>query len=373
MKPAASVPSRQRLWRVPLLALGMLSLLTGLWGGLLRLSLNLPLPSDNANWITFHGPLMVCGFLGTVIALERAVGLPHRWTYAAPVLTGAGAATLVAGVLGRPAPLLLTLGSAMFVVVTVRVMQLSRALFTAVVSLGAVAWLTGNVLWLCEWPFHRVVPWWTAFLCLTIVGERLDLSRLQKPERAARPLFVLALVLFLVGVALSAFAPMAGERVMGAGLLGLAMWLARYDIARRTVKQAGLTRFMAVCLLGGYAWLATAGVLMICFAPMPSGVRYDAVLHAFFLGFVFAMIFGHAPVIFPSVLNLPVVFRGRFYAHLVLLHLSLLLRVASDLAAWAPGRQWGGALNGLAIALFLTNTILSLARPKKKASPAAVG
>jgi hypothetical protein len=373
MKPPASVPSRKRIWRLPLLVLGMLSLLTGLWGGLLRLSLNLPLPSDNANWITFHGPLMVCGFLGTVIALERAVGLPHRWTYAAPVLTGAGAVTLAAGVMGRPGPLLLGLGSAVFVAVTVRVIQLSRALFTAVMSLGAVAWLTGNVLWLCEWPFHRIVPWWTAFLCLTIVGERLDLSRFQKPEVAARPLFMLALVVFLAGVVLSTFEPMAGERIMGAGLLALALWLARYDIARRTVKQPGLARFMAVCLLGGYAWLATAGVLMICFAPMQPGVRYDAVLHAFFLGFVFAMIFGHAPVIFPSVLNLPVAFRSRFYAHLVLLHLSLLLRVASDLAGWVPGRQWGGALNGIAIALFLANTFLSLASPIKKAAAATDG
>ena len=72
------------------------------------------------------------------------------------------------------------------------------------------------------------------------------------------------------------------------------------------------------------------------------------------------MIFGHAPVIFPSVLMLPVAFRSRFYTHVALLHASLALRVAGDLAEWPVGRQAGGALNGIAVALFLGNTVASL-------------
>jgi len=347
-----------------LLALGLGSLAAGIWGGLARLPLSLPLPSDNANWITFHGPLMVCGFLGTVIGLERAVGLPNRWAYAAPLMTGSGALLLVSGVQGRMGPLLLTLGSALFCVVALRVVQLARALFTVVMCVGAVAWLMGNIFWWFEWPFHRVVPCWMAFLCLTIVGERLDLSRFQKVEPLAKPLFAVALSFFLFGVILNSFFPAAGGRVTGAGLLALALWLGRFDIARRTVRQAGLPRFMAVCLLGGYGWLAVAGGLMILFAPMEYGVYYDAALHTFFLGFVFAMIFGHAPVIFPSVLNLPVAYRPRFYAHVILLHGSLILRVAGDLGEWVPGRLWGGMLNGLAIAVFLGNTILSLVMPR---------
>jgi hypothetical protein len=31
--------------------------------------------------------------------------------------------------------------------------------------------------------------------------------------------------------------------------------LATFDIARRTVRQSGVTRFIAVCLLSGYVWL----------------------------------------------------------------------------------------------------------------------
>lgn len=88
-------------------------------------------------------------------------------------------------------------------------------------------------------------------------------------------------------------------------------------------------------------------------------------LHSFFLGFVFSMIFGHAPVIFPAVLVLQPSFRRVFYAHVALLHLGLVLRVGADVAKWGTGRQWGGSLNALAIGLFLLNTVLSLVVPTK--------
>ncbi len=363
MKPGAATQPPKRLGRVVLVFLGMLSLLCGVWGGLIRLPLNLPLPSSNANWITFHGPLMVCGFLGTVISLERAVGLGSLWTYAAPALTGAGALLLVAGQLGVPPLLLITAGSAAFALVTLRVVQLQRALFTMVMALAALVWLAGNCIWLTGRSINQVVSWWIGFLALTIVGERLDLSRFQRPSRWSTPLLYVALALFLGGVVFSAFRAISGERLAGVGLLALAAWLGRFDIARRTVRQRGLSRFMALCLLVGYVWLALAGVLMIGFSPLESGLRYDAVLHSFFLGFVFSMIFGHAPVIFPAVFHVQPYFRPRFYAHFVLLHLALTLRVGSDLAGWSPGRQWGGIMNALAILLFLVNTLSGLLLP----------
>jgi hypothetical protein len=80
-------------------------------------------------------------------------------------------------------------------------------------------------------------------------------------------------------------------------------------------------------------------------------------LHSIFLGFVFVMIFAHAPVILPSVTDVSLPFRKSFYAHLLLLHISLLLRVGGDLAELPPARMWGGVLNGLAIVLFLANNL----------------
>lgn len=75
-----------------------------------------------------------------------------------------------------------------------------------------------------------------------------------------------------------------------------------------------------------------------------AGSIYDALLHTIFLGFVFSMIFGHAPVIVPAVLGTQVPYTALFYTHLTLLHLSLVMRVMGDLLLWMPLRRWGGLL-----------------------------
>src|SRR6185437_421408 len=166
-------------------------------------------------------------------------------------------------------------------------------------------------------------------------------SRMTGTSRRGRLLFAGAAGLFGAGLLASlAAGPSpatggtvpAGIRVTGAGLIALALWLARYDIARRTIRGRGVTRFMAAALLTGYAWLAVAGGLWAGLGQMSGGGAYDAELHAIFLGFVMSMIFAHAPVIVPSVLGRPLPFRPALYAPLVLLHASLMLRLAGD---WA--------------------------------------
>jgi hypothetical protein len=140
----------------------------------------------------------------------------------------------------------------------------------------------------------------------------------------------------------------------------LTLWLVRYDVARRTVSQSGLTRFIAVCLLSGYFWLAVSGVIGIGLGSPGAGPIYDALLHALFVGFALSMVFGHAPIIFPAVLNRPIVFRRAFYLHVALLHVSLVMRLTGDLAGVSLLRLCGGLLNVAAIGLFLINTIRSI-------------
>jgi len=350
-----------RLGRVPLLALGMAALVAGVWGGLVRLPIPLPLPPDNANWITFHGPLMVCGFLGTVIGLERAVGLGERWTYAAPVLVGLGGSALCAGALGRYPQVLILLGSGIFTLVGVRVVMLQRAMHTVLMALAGMAWMVGNALWLGDRSLPVVAPWWIAFLGITIIGERLELTRYLRPVPWSRPLLSGVLALWGAGLVWSVFQPAWGIRTLGLGMIGAALWLLRFDIARMTWRRPGLPRFMAICLIGGYGWMAVSGTLLLIQAPVESGLFYDAALHAFFLGFVFMMIFAHAPLIFPSVLLWPPLeVRGRFWVHVGVLHLSLLLRVGGDVLEWHEGRRWGAILNGVAVAIFLLNTVSSM-------------
>ncbi len=106
------------------------------------------------------------------------------------------------------------------------------------------------------------------------------------------------------GLVVSLPAERLGVEIAGAGLLLQALWLARYDVARRTVRMGGVTRYMAAALLAGYVWLGVGGVLWIAGDPTQlAGFAYDASLHAIFLGFVMSMVFAHAPVIVPAVLG----------------------------------------------------------------------
>jgi len=359
----SSLSPAARMGRAALLILGMSSLVTGMWGGLLRLPMAVPMPVEHANWLSFHGPLMACGFLGTLISLERAVGLRAPWTYLVPLFNGIGAATLASGILDPWPRWLLTAGSAGFIAISARILQLQTSLANVVMGLGALAWFTGNVLWIFGNEIPQVVLWWLAFLLLTIVGERIELARYQRPSPFARPWLLGALSLLAAGLTTGGIWPQASGLLVGVALLALGAWLARFDVARRTLHNSGLPRFMAVCLLSGYLWLLVAATLIGSTWPQSSGLLYDAALHAFFVGFVFSMIFGHAPVIFPAVLGLPVHYRSVAYVPLVLLHSSVLLRLLSDLVPWPAARPWGAVGNAAAVALFLLSTVASLLLP----------
>lgn len=333
------------------MALAMLALLAALDGGLARLGWSVP---SRAAFVALHGPLMIGGFLGTLIGLERAVAVGRAWAYAGPLASGLGALALMAGV--SSGAYLMTLGSAVLVVVFAEIVRRQTALFTVIMALAAGCWLAGQIAWAAGAPIHRVVFWWVGFLVLTIVGERLELSRLLRLGRSARVAFVVAVVALLAGLALISIVPDAGVRLVGAALLALAAWLGAFDIARRTVRGAGLTRFIALALLSGYVWLGVSGVLALMVGDVAAGRPYDAILHAVFVGFVFSMIFGHAPIIFPAVLGIRITYRPTFYVHLAALHASLVLRIVGDLGPWPAGPGWGGLLNAVAIVIFFVNT-----------------
>ncbi len=344
--------------RFPLMALAMLALLAGMWGGLFRMGWVVPLAHPVL--VFDHGPLMISGFLGTLIGLERAVALGQRWAYAGPVLTGLGAIALLAGLPDPGGQLLLAAGSLVLVAVFAVIIGEQPELFAVTMGLGAACWFVGNSLWALGRPVFGAVSWWLSFLVLTIAGERLELSRMLQRSRTSQIAFVSIVAVFAAALTRGGFGSNTGARIAGLALLALSVWLLCYDVARRTVHQQGLPRFTAVCLLSGYVWLAVGGVLGLWFGAVIAGFAYDAVLHAVFLGFVFAMIFGHAPIIFPAVLGLPVPFRPVFYVHLAVLHLSVLLRLCGDLTQRPPLRQWGGLLNVVAVIFFLGNTVTSV-------------
>lgn len=101
-------------------------------------------------------------------------------------------------------------------------------------------------------------------------------------------------------------------------------------------------------------------MIFILFGQLIAGPIYDAALHSVFVGFVFSMIFGHAPIIFPAILGVPIRFLRVFYAQVIILHISLIVRVIGDLNNLVEFRKWGGFLNEIAILLFIGLTVLSI-------------
>lgn len=343
--------TRLRLLRLLLVAAVGLTLLVALWAGLIRIGWAWPAPL--LGWTGNHGPLMVSGFLGTLIALERAVALGSRPAFIAPLLGAAGSLALIFGLPDPTGALLLTLSSTGLVVINGFIVRRHLALYTATIAVGALALMTGNILWLSGRPVSATVPWWVAFVVLTIVGERLELSRVTRPSRLVIWLFAASIGAVIIGLVVSLFDFSQGVRLLNLGLVALALWLARYDIARKTVRRFGLTRFVAVNLLLGYVWLAIGGVIGFRHAGITAGPPYDAWLHAIFLGFVFGMIFAHALIILPAVSGLSIPFRRILYGPVLLMQIGLLTRVTGDLANLWQLRRWGGLINVLAILSFL--------------------
>lgn len=350
---------RSRILLPVVLLLAILALLAGLWAGLLRLGWSLP--NIQINFSMAHGPLMVSGFLGTVIALERVVALKKGWMYAAPLLTGLGWVVSLAFPKTGLGPLLTTLGSLGLVAILGIMIRREPALHTITIGAGTVCWLVGNLLWLSGLAVYQIVFWWAAFLILTITGERLELSRVLQMTRLKQTLFLVCAGLFLAGVILGMFVSQIGARLAGFGLLGLALWLLWFDLARRNLRhRIPLTRYIARCLYAGYFWLGLSGLLSLWFGAVFAGPPYDAVLHSIFVGFTISMIFGHAPIILPALLNRMLPFHPSFYLSLILLHASLLLRIAGDLGNGYLLRQWGGLLNEISILLFLATLVITL-------------
>lgn len=342
--------------RVALLAAAAASLVAAVLGGLARLGVPIALPMAAAN----HGAIMTGGFLGTVVGLERAIALGRRYAFAAPAASAGGALLLLAGFRGPG--LVLELAAPLFLLAAgIDLLRRQRETHIALLLVASLAWAIGNAANLAGLAPDICAAWWFAFLVLTIAAERLEMTRLAPRPPIAAPLFHAAVALVLAGAAVAVVREAAGGVLFGLGLAALAAWLAAFDLARRTVRAEGFARYAAVALLAGYAWLAIGGAAWVAMSLLGPAWR-DAALHSLGLGFVFSMILAHAPVVVPVVARRRMRYSNRFYVPLVLLHASLVLRLAAG-PATATIRQWGGILNALALLAFAGTLAWALGRP----------
>ncbi len=342
-----------------------ISLLAGLDGALLLLGVWSPVMSTRLS--KWHGPLMVLGFVGTVICLERAVALGHRLAYLVPAMSGFGVIVLLAPLpfdSARAGLALLTL--AQLGLLTIYVPLWRRSHDDAVVIQGAGAFCAAGAAALLTTGAHvsQIVGWLACYMILTICGERLELSRLTMARNRALSALCLAVVAALL---VSVVSPAIGWRVLGVVLIGLAVWLCRHDVARGGLRRGGQAAYIGTLLMIGYLWLATAGIVCTIQRPPTSRNGYDAVVHSLFLGFTMGMILGHAPIILPAVLQVRLEWTTWFWLPAFLLEASLLVRIGiGDGLDRSAAVQASGTVNVLSL-LTLVAVIATHIQPRTRA------
>ncbi len=345
-----------RAVRMLLLVPGGLCMLAGVDAALLLLGLGAPI--RNASLAEIHGVLMILGFVGTVVALERAVALGKPWGYLAPTGLGLGGLALLTPLSRDVGATLILIGTAVLLAVYVPLWRRNLAGAVLLQIAGGMLAVGGVLLWLAGVEMARLLPWLVCFLVLTIAGERLELARVAFLDPRAEPAAILIATAVVLGTVATTLWPEAGYPLLGLALLALVAWLLRFDVATKTVRSSGLPRFSAACLLAGYVWLAvTAGIWLVA-GPAQTGPLYDASTHAVLLGFVISMIMAHAPIILPAVLRHPLPYTPLMYIPAALLHASLMLRIlVGDARGVVGALQWGGALNIAALLLFFAIAI----------------
>lgn len=279
-----------------LLPLVLLGLLGGISGGWIRLgSAMIPIASAGSN----HGLLMVGGFLGTLISIERAMVMEKKTWLVIPLLTGSSVFAFLLGYTNTG--LFIIMAGSLGLSLIMHLQTIKHPKFHSVLLYGgAASWFIGNFL---AWHTGLIATgstWWIGFLLFTIVGERLELSQFLPVPTWSKTALKSLLVLFTVGLIIPFHSW--GNEIMGISSLLIAAWLLFFDMAKVASRKPGQFRYIGIGFRVGYVWLGLHGLILL---GMENHVLfYDLILHTFFLGFTFSMIWAHTPIIFPTIFGI---------------------------------------------------------------------
>lgn len=351
-------PEIAREWVAVLVLLAVGNLIGAIAGGLARLG---ALPSQAAGptgpaSLAAHGAVLMAGFFGTVIALERVVALRRGWWVPALAALSGWAAWIggwwsVAqiGWIGAAAGLLGLYGWA--------AKTRAASLPLAVEASGAAALLLGNAAW--AWGDIETARFgWSAFLVLTIAGERCELARLVRLPPWASVVFIAVWVALGAAPALTWWHPDMAAALWWTSLAALALWLLRFDVATRQWRASGWAGHTALCLLTGYGWLAGAALLGWSGSPVA--------WHVLWVGFVLAMVFGHAPILMPALAGWHPQPTRWGLLPLGVLGASVLLRVVATIGGHHDLLAAAGLGHAVAILLFGAVMVRAVRRGLKR-------
>lgn len=350
----------KRLERLPFVILAMLSLITGLLAGLQRIGWNLPIN----NILPDHGAIMVGGFLGTLIILEKIIPLKRNILYVFPIISGA---SVVLFFIGQPiysVACLVFASAGLSIIFFIYWIREKSSIYFLMVA-GAICWLTGNILLIIHNFYPVSLPWWMAFVLLIITAERLELMKFLPVSSNQKMIFIGMLLTFVTGCLISFHG--VGNYLAAFSLVGSSIWLMRHDVVALNLRKKDLPRYVGVALLSGYFALLLSGTFLLILTEQPLG--YDIVVHSFFIGFVFSMIFAHGPIILPGVLGISAKpYHSIFFIWLAMLHGSWITRAISDITIDMQLRKYSGLISAIAIiGYFLSLAVVTIRIQRGKA------
>lgn len=343
-----------------ILPLALISMLIGLYVGFIRIGWTFPVGSSLP--IPYHGILMIGSFLGTLISVERIAFLKTSWTWFIPILM-VSSLFFILFQQHTIAFSVLLLGGLGYCFISFQNYQTNKYQGNLLMLIGAAFQVIAFSVFIITHSYPKTFASWMLYLIFTIVGERLNLTRFLPVTKKAITELYIWLGLILVSSFLYHFGLAV---VVSISLCGIAKWLIHHDIALINIRKQGHFKFLGVALLSAYIWLIISGGLGFMTTDTP--YLYDALLHSFFVGFVLTMILAHAPIIFPSLLQIKFIpFHPIMYVWLLILHFSLFLRIYGDVFQYYELRKLGGLLNGISfVGYLLTMTGIILTKKINK-------
>ena len=333
-------------FQLPFMMLAIVNLFAGMLAGLIRIGWDFPVSSFSVH----HGAIMVGGFLGTLILLEKVIPLKKKILFLFPVINALGLLILVPGFyqFGLSFLVIGALGLLLVFLIYLKRQRHDLSIMLMVVAAGCQ--IGGHITLISTQFYPMAFPWWMGFILFIIVGERVELSKFLPVTKQHKTLLVGFMSLFLVGLCLPFHG--IGKYLSGVALILIAIWLMRHDVISIAIKKNGLTRFSGTALLIGCINLLFTGLFLVSLPDIP--FAYDAIVHTFFLGFAFTMIFAHGPIILPGVLGFNVKpYHPLLYVPLISLVISLILRLLADTSVLPYFlRLWSGWISVGSIVLY---------------------
>ena len=145
--------------RLPFMIVAFINLLVGMLAGLIRIGWSFSVTSIAVH----HGAIMVGGFLGTLILLEKVIPLKKKILFVFPFINALGLLIVVPGFYQSGQAFLLIGALGLLIVFLLYFKRQPHDLSVIVMMIGACCQIGGHVMLISKQFYPMAFPWWMAF------------------------------------------------------------------------------------------------------------------------------------------------------------------------------------------------------------------